>query len=53
MDNLGTTTQDATVVIADIAALGTRGGVANGPEDLIDWDAINWRHQTAQVQRLR
>jgi RNA-directed DNA polymerase len=53
MDKLGTTTQDATVVMADLAALDAGGGVANGPEDLIDWDAIDWRHQEAQVQRLR
>src|SRR5437879_4155882 len=53
MDKLGTTTQNATTVMVDIAALETGGGAANGPEDLIDWDAINWRHQETQVQRLR
>jgi RNA-directed DNA polymerase len=53
MDKLGTTTQNATAVMADLAALDTGGGVANGPEDLINWDAIDWRHQTDQVQRLR
>ena len=53
MDKLGTTTRDATAVMADLAALDTGGGVANGPEDPIDWEAIDWRHQTDQVQRLR
>ena len=53
MGKLGTTLQDATAVIADIAALDAGGDVANGPGDLIDWDAIDWQHQDAQVQRLR
>jgi len=53
MDKLGTTTQDATTVTIDIAALNAGGGVVNGPKDLIDWDAIAWRDQEAQVQRLR
>jgi N-terminal domain of reverse transcriptase len=53
MDKLGTTTQDATVVMADIAALDAGGDVVNGPEDLLDWEAIDWRDQEAQVQRLR
>ena len=53
MDKLGTTAQDATAVTVDIVALEAGGDVVNGPEDLIDWDAIDWRHQTAQVQRLR
>jgi RNA-directed DNA polymerase len=53
MDKLGTTTQDATTVMVDIAALEAGGDVANGPEDPIDWDAIAWRDQEAQVQRLR
>jgi hypothetical protein len=53
MDKLGTMTQDATDVVADIAALDAGGGVVNGPEDLVKWDAIDWRHQMAQVQRLR
>jgi RNA-directed DNA polymerase len=53
MDKLDATTQDATAVAVDIAALDAGGGAANGPEDLPDWDAIDWRHQEAQVQRLR
>jgi RNA-directed DNA polymerase len=53
MGKLGATTQDATTVMVDLAALDTGGGAANGPENLIDWDAIDWRYQTDQVQRLR
>jgi hypothetical protein len=33
MDKLGTTAQDATVVMADLTALDAGGGVVNGPED--------------------
>ena len=52
-DKLGTTTQDATTTVVDVAALDQGGDVANGPEDPIDWDAIAWREQEARVQRLR
>ncbi|MCA1681725.1 MAG: group II intron reverse transcriptase/maturase [Actinobacteria bacterium] len=53
MGKLGATTQDATTVMVDIAALDAGGDAANGPEDLLDWDVIDWRDQEAQVQRLR
>jgi len=53
MGKLGTTTQDATAVMADLAALDPGGGAANGPEDLIGWDAIDWQHQEEQVRRLQ
>jgi RNA-directed DNA polymerase len=53
MDKLDAMAQDATTVVVDIAAFDTSGDMANGPQDLIDWEAINWRHQTEQVQRLR
>ncbi|MDQ2874165.1 MAG: group II intron reverse transcriptase/maturase [Actinomycetota bacterium] len=53
MGKLGTTAQDATAVMADLAALDASGAMANGPEDLIDWDAIDWHHQDEQVQRLQ
>ena len=49
MDKLGATTSDPTAVMVDIGAI----DVANGPEDSLDWDAIRWRHQEEQVQRLR
>lgn len=29
------------------------GDGVNGPEDLPKWDALEWRHQEAQVRRLR
>jgi RNA-directed DNA polymerase len=25
----------------------------NGPEDVLDWDAIDWRTQEGNVRRLR
>jgi len=53
MDKLGATVQDATTVTVDVAVIEAGGDVANGPEDLIDWEAIDWRDQVAQVQRLR
>jgi RNA-directed DNA polymerase len=53
MGKLGAAAQDATVVMADAAAPGADGGAANGPEGLPGWDAIDWRHQEEQVQRLQ
>jgi len=53
MGKLGTTSPDATAVMADLAALDENGSAANGPEGLPDWDAIDWRHQEEQVQRLQ
>jgi RNA-directed DNA polymerase len=53
MDKLGATTQNATTVMVDLAALDVGGVAANGPENLIDWDAIDWHHHRDQVQRLR
>ena len=50
MGKLGTAVPDATAVMADLAA---SGGAVNGPEDLLDWDAIDWRHQEEQVRRLQ
>ena len=52
-DKLDATPPDATAVMADLAALNESGSAANGPEDLLDWDAIDWRHQEEQVQRLQ
>jgi RNA-directed DNA polymerase len=52
-DKLGTTTQDATTVTVDVAALDAGGGVVNGPQDPIVWEAIDWHHQSGQVRRLR
>ena len=53
MGKLGATAQNATAVMVDLAALDVGGDAVNGPENLIDWDAIDWRDQSAQVQRLR
>ena len=53
MGKLGGVLQDATAVTVDLAALEVGGGTVNGPEDRLDWDAIKWRDQEAQVQRLR
>jgi RNA-directed DNA polymerase len=47
---LGAGMPDATAVTADLAS---SGSTANGPEDLPDWDAIDWRHQEEQVRRLQ
>jgi RNA-directed DNA polymerase len=52
-DKLGATVQDATAVMVDMTALDAGGDVANGPQDPIDWEAIDWHHQTGQVRRLR
>jgi RNA-directed DNA polymerase len=53
MGKLGATPQDATTIMVDFAALDVGGDVVNGPEDLLDWDAIGWRRQEGKVQRLR
>jgi RNA-directed DNA polymerase len=50
MGMLGTTAGDRTVVMAES---GSFLDVVNGPEDRLDWDAIVWRRQEQQVQRLR
>ena len=52
MGKLGGIVQDTTTVAVGIAALGA-GAVVNGPEGLTGWDAVVWRDQEAQVQRLR
>jgi len=53
MGKLDATAQKATAVMVDLATLSMGSDVVNGPEDLIDWDAIRWRCQEGQVQRLR
>jgi RNA-directed DNA polymerase len=45
--------QDTTATAIDIAAVCMSRPVVNGPGDLADWDAINWRAQEGQVRRLR
>jgi RNA-directed DNA polymerase len=53
MGKLGDVPQNATAVTVDFAALQVGGDTPNGPGDRLDWDAIKWRDQEAQVQRLR
>jgi hypothetical protein len=53
MGKLGDVPQNATAMMVDLAALQTGGDTLNGPQDRLDWDAIKWRDQEAQVQRLR
>jgi RNA-directed DNA polymerase len=50
MGKLDVAVPDATAVMADLA---DDGGAVNGPEDLPDWDTVNWRHQEEQVRRLQ
>jgi RNA-directed DNA polymerase len=50
MDKLGATTGEPTAVMVDVGKL---DDVVNGPEDLLDWDGVDWRRQEVQVQRLR
>ncbi len=42
-----------TTTVLDTARLPRPRGTVNGPEDLIDWEAVDWRHQNEQVRRLR
>ena len=50
MGKLGAVIPDATAVMADLA---DDGSAANGPEELLDWDAVDWRHREEQVRRLQ
>jgi RNA-directed DNA polymerase len=51
MDKLGTASQGPTTAV--MVCLAACADMVNGPEDLPDWDAVGWRGQEAQVQRLR
>ncbi|TCJ31276.1 reverse transcriptase N-terminal domain-containing protein [Parafrankia sp. BMG5.11] len=42
-----------TTTVLDAERLPLPRGTVNGPEDLIDWEAVDWRHQNEQVRRLR
>src|ERR1017187_9063693 len=53
MGKLGATDRDTTATVIDMTAGAVPGTVANGPEDLTGWDAINWRAEEEQVRRLR
>jgi len=53
MGKLGATDRDTTTTVIDMTAGAVPSAVANGPEDLTDWDAINWPAEEEQVRRLR
>jgi RNA-directed DNA polymerase len=44
---------DTTTTVIETAGPLAPEAAANGPEDLPDWNAIDWRHQEKQVRRLR
>jgi hypothetical protein len=51
MGKLGVMPRNATAVMVDIAGSDEGGGMVNGPEDRLHWDAINWRDQDKLVER--
>ena len=53
MGKLGAADRDTTITVIDMTAGAVPGTVANGPEDLTGWDAVNWRAEEEQVRRLR
>ena len=53
MGKLGALGQDTTTTAADMAAVVVPEDRVNGPEDLLDWDAIDWRTEREKVRRLR
>ncbi|WP_250280275.1 reverse transcriptase N-terminal domain-containing protein, partial [Frankia sp. Cppng1_Ct_nod] len=44
---------DTTTTAIDVVGSRAPDVAANGPEDLLDWDAVDWRTQNEQVRRLR
>jgi RNA-directed DNA polymerase len=53
MGKLGALGQDTTTTAADMPAVVVPEDRVNGPEDLLDWDAIDWRTEREKVRRLR
>jgi RNA-directed DNA polymerase len=53
MGKLGAMAGDTTTTVIDMTPGAVPGVMANGPEDLLDWDAIDWLAQEGQVRRLR
>jgi RNA-directed DNA polymerase len=53
MGKLGALGQDTTTTAADMAAVVVPQDRVNGPEDLLNWDAIDWRTEREKVRRLR
>jgi len=50
---LGAMDQDMTATAIDWAAAGISEARVNGPEEPLDWDAVDWRAEEEQVRRLR
>ena len=53
MGKLGAMAGDTTTTVVDMTPGAVPGSMVNGPEDLIDWDAIDWRAEEERVRRLR
>jgi RNA-directed DNA polymerase len=53
MGKLGAMAGDTTTTVIDMTSGAVAGSMVNGPEDLIDWDAIDWRAEEERVRRLR
>jgi len=53
MGKLGAMAGDTTTTVIDMTPGAVSGSMVNGPEDLIDWDAIDWRAEEEKVRRLR
>src|ERR1700676_579004 len=53
MGKLGAIAGDATTTVIDMTPGAVPGTMVNGPEDLIDWDAIDWRAEEERVRRVR
>src|SRR5712692_6535206 len=53
MGKLGAMAGDTTTTVIDMTPGAVPGSMVNGPEDLIDWDAIDWRAEEKRVRRLR
>jgi hypothetical protein len=43
MGKLGAIAGDTTTTVIDMTPGAVPGSMVNGPEDLIDWDAIDWQ----------
>src|SRR5260370_6698958 len=51
MGKLGAMAGDTTTTVIDMTPGAVPGSMVNGPEDLIDWDAIDWRAQEKRGRR--
>src|SRR5260370_41996681 len=53
MGKLGAMAGDTTTTVIDMTPGAVPGSMVNGPEDLIDWDAIDWRAGEKRGRRAR